>query len=103
MVIDQHFLQRNRVGRLWKLLDKHPGLIGLGIDERTALIVELQGCRLSVVGDSYVTACVPAKEGRPARMEILKPGDRIALADLHVPDQMPDSPWDLDAMLMGED
>jgi len=103
IVVDQHFLQRNRVGRLWKLLEKHPGLVGLGIDERTALIVELKGRRLSVVGDSYVTACIPVKDGHPIRIEVLKPGDRITLHDLQIPESIPESPWDLDAILVGED
>lgn len=102
IVVDQHFLQRNRMSRLWKLLDKHPGLVGLGVDERTALIVELNGRRLSVVGDSYVAACIPAKDKHSARTEIMKPGDRIALAELLLPDHVPESPWDLDAILVGE-
>lgn len=103
IVVDQHFFQRNRMSRLWKLLDKHPGLVGLGVDERTALVVELNGRRLSVVGDSYVAACVPGKDRNSARTEILKPGDRIALAELLLPDHLPESPWDLDAILVGED
>ena len=43
-VIDQHFLKRNRQDRLLNVLASHPGFIGLGIDEGTALIA--QGRRL---------------------------------------------------------
>jgi len=79
-VIDQHFMMRNRLKRLLDLLARHPGLVGFGIDERTALVV--RGKRLSVIGDSYVMACVPGSEGRPPRMEVLKRGDYADLREL---------------------
>ena len=74
-IIDQHFLKRNRLGRLLGLLAEHPGLIGFGIDEGTALV--LRGDQLSVVGNSYVVACMPSSPDRSSRLEILKPGDQI--------------------------
>lgn len=81
-VVDQHFLKRNRLGRLLSVLIDHPNLIGLGIDERTALVVNVRSRLLNVVGDSYVIACVPGPIGSPARLEILKPGDEANLANL---------------------
>ena len=81
-VVDQHFLKRNRIKRLTKLLERHPDLIGFGIDEQTALVVGVRDQRISVVGDSYVVACLPASGGRPARIEILKEGDQTDLAAL---------------------
>src|SRR5204863_6397357 len=38
-VIDQHFDQRNRYGRLLMIVAQSPQLLGLGIDEDTAAIV----------------------------------------------------------------
>jgi cyanophycinase len=84
-VVDQHFLKRNRLGRLLSVLVDHPNLIGLGIDERTALVVDVRNRLLNVVGDSYVIACVPGPAGSPARLEILKPGDEANLAGLREP------------------
>lgn len=81
-VIDQHFLRRNRLRRLLGFLDEHPGLIGIGVDERTALVVGRSGGGMKVVGDSYVMACVPGSEGRPPRFEVLKRGDEITLDGL---------------------
>ena len=81
-VVDQHFLKRNRLGRLLSVLTDHPDLIGLGIDERTALVVDVRSHLLKVIGDSYVVACVPGLEGHPARLEILKPGDEANLTRL---------------------
>jgi cyanophycinase len=39
VVIDQHFGQRNRYGRLLMLVAQSPGLLGIGIDEDTAAVV----------------------------------------------------------------
>lgn len=53
-VIDQHFAQRNRYGRLLMLVAQSPNLLGIGIDEDTAAIVT-GGRYLSVVGRGAVT------------------------------------------------
>ncbi len=39
VIVDQHFQQRNRLGRLLSLIAQNPGLLGLGVDEDTAGIV----------------------------------------------------------------
>ena len=75
-VIDQHFLKRNRVSRLLGALHERSDLIGLGIDEGTALVVDIRNRRLRVIGDSYAVAILAN------RMEILKPGDEADLAAL---------------------
>ena len=86
-VVDQHFLKRNRLSRLLSVLTDHPDLVGLGIDEQTALVFHIRSRLLSVIGDSFVIACVPGSEDHPARLEVLKSGDKIDLATLKdVPD-----------------
>lgn len=40
MVIDQHFAQRGRIGRLLGAVALNPGVLGIGIDEDTAIIIE---------------------------------------------------------------
>ncbi len=79
-VIDQHFLKRNRQDRLLNVLASHPGFIGLGIDEGTALIAH--GRRLSVLGDSQVIACLAPSQDRPMKTEVLKSGDEVDLIAL---------------------
>jgi cyanophycinase len=54
VVIDQHFEQRNRYGRLLSLVAQSPSLLGLGVDEDTAAVVH-DGSRLTVVGRGAVT------------------------------------------------
>lgn len=54
LVFDQHFRQRDRLGRLLYLIAAHPGLLGVGIDENTAAIVEDEK-RITVIGAGAVT------------------------------------------------
>jgi cyanophycinase len=54
MVIDQHFSQRGRLGRLLSAFAANPGLIGIGLDEDTAVIIDREGT-LEVLGSNMVT------------------------------------------------
>jgi cyanophycinase len=54
VIVDQHFEQRNRYGRLLSLVAQSPSLLGLGIDEDTAAVVR-DGTQLEVVGRGAVT------------------------------------------------
>ncbi|HWB11227.1 MAG TPA: cyanophycinase [Pirellulales bacterium] len=98
-VIDQHLLQRNRLKRLLGVVTAHPELIGIGVDERTGLEVRLRNRRLSVIGDSYVVACVPSARDRFARVEILKRGDETSLLALRESDLAISSSRELDEYL----
>jgi cyanophycinase len=40
VIVDQHFAERGRIGRLLGAVAQNPRLIGLGIDENTAVVVE---------------------------------------------------------------
>ncbi len=79
-VIDQHFKVRNRQPRLTAVLAAHPGYFGLGIDERTGLIV--RGRRIQVVGDSTVTVCLAEAANRPARQYEIPAGKAADLTAL---------------------
>jgi cyanophycinase len=48
VIIDQHFAQRGRIGRLLGAVAQNPRVLGIGIDEDTAIIIE--DCRFEVVG-----------------------------------------------------
>jgi cyanophycinase len=39
VIVDQHFQQRNRLGRLLSIIAQNPALLGIGIDEDTAGVV----------------------------------------------------------------
>jgi cyanophycinase len=54
MVIDQHFAERGRIGRLLGVVGQNPRIIGVGIDENTAILVEAQR-QFRVLGEGGVT------------------------------------------------
>ena len=54
VVIDQHFEQRTRLGRLLAVVAQSPTLIGLGLDEDTAAIIDANDV-LEVIGRGSVT------------------------------------------------
>jgi cyanophycinase len=52
VAIDQHVLARNRQFDMFDILKNRPELLGIGIDENTAIIVH--GNQFKVIGESYV-------------------------------------------------
>lgn len=81
-IVDQHFLRRKRYARLLSLAVDHPTLIGVGIDESTAIEVGANG-RWTVRGTSKVLIVDPrqgvrdhaAGTFRAAIVHLLGPGD----------------------------
>jgi cyanophycinase len=61
VIVDQHFSQRNRYGRLLSLVARSPRLLGLGVDEDTAAVIR-GGHLLEVVG----AGCVFVADGSAA-------------------------------------
>ncbi len=54
VIVDQHFEQRNRLGRLLAIIAQNPSLLGIGIDEDTAGVVGPDRV-LEVIGRRSVT------------------------------------------------
>lgn len=54
LIIDQHFRQRDRLGRLSTALSYNPGPLGIGVDEDTAAMIGADGV-LQVIGSGGVT------------------------------------------------
>ncbi len=88
--IDQHVLARNRQFDMFDILKNRPELLGVGIDENTAIIV--QGDTLEVIGNGYVLIydnSFWSREGSNLKnlpednnlFYFLKAGDRYNLAE----------------------
>ena len=54
VIIDQHFAQRGRIGRLLSSVAQNPEIIGIGIDENTAIVIEGENV-FRVIGEGGVT------------------------------------------------
>ena len=60
MIVDQHFSQRERIGRLLSAVARNPALLGIGVDEDTAAHVSPDRM-LSVIGVGTVTVTDASK------------------------------------------
>jgi cyanophycinase len=72
-IVDQHHLKRQRQSRLISLVLDHPSMVGVGIDERTAVILS-GGTKAEVLGESTVLVV----DARKAAVEARPEGQRSA-------------------------
>ena len=87
-IIDQHFVKRSRHNRLISLVIEHPDLLGIGIDEATAILVT--GDTAEVVGDSQVLVFknpLGSKHfyneklgARQLKLDVYLPGDKFKIS-----------------------
>ncbi len=82
VIIDQHFTQRNRLGRLLSASSYNPFLIGLGIDEDTAAFIGPDNV-FEVVGSGTATV-VDAGDLTYSSMWQAKPGEALTLLGLKI-------------------
>ena len=83
-VIDQHFRQRDRLGRLLTALAYNPFAVGIGLDEDTAAFIR-PGDDLEVVGSGGITIIDP-RDLSYSSMDRARRGDPVSLIDvkLHI-------------------
>lgn len=79
VTIDQHFSERQRLARLLSVIAQHPELIGVGIDEDTALIISGHG-NVEVIGTGAVTLL----DGRHMQSNIAEAGSQEHLELINV-------------------
>jgi len=89
VTVDQHFLRRRRHNRLISVVLEHPTVVGIGIDESTALVVSPKG-PWQVIGASQATIydarrATVAPPGKPLgaseiRMHVVPAGGTFDLA-----------------------
>ena len=79
VAIDQHLLRRNRQFDLIEVIEARPDLLGIGIDENTAIVV--RGDQFEVMGAGYVAIYDYEKQiDTGGLFYLLAPGDRYNLA-----------------------
>ena len=72
-IIDPHFVVRKRMNRLLSAMQDRPDLLGLGIDENTAIDVDLNNGTFEVLGARSVIVVKPLyKRGETPRFEVMQ-------------------------------
>jgi cyanophycinase len=84
VIIDQHFAQRGRIGRLLLAIAQNPYILGIGIDEDTAILVDSKG-EFRVLGSQTVTI-VDGRDISHTNVSELEPEQPLAVLNikLHV-------------------
>lgn len=74
--VDIHVLRRNRQFDLLEVMDKYPEMLGIGLDENTAIVID--GDQFDVIGQSYaiIYSTTPVA-GSSGRFYFMGAGDRF--------------------------
>jgi len=91
IIIDQHFSQRNRIGRLMSAVALHPNMLGIGLDEDTSLTITSSGkCR--VIGSGTVTLVMDSHINEMNRLKTYNKqvplSDNLAVSQLRTGDEV---------------
>jgi cyanophycinase len=81
LIIDTHFVNRGRFGRLVEVVAAHPGCLGIGLGEDTGMVIT-EGNRIEIIGSGAVmlvdgsgishSNVATAQTGQPLSVENLK-------------------------------
>lgn len=82
IIIDQHFRERDRLGRLLTALSYNPAMLGLGVDEDTAAFISPDD-EIDVMGSSAVTV-IDTRDVEFSSMHDAEPHDTITLLGIRM-------------------
>jgi cyanophycinase len=78
VLVDQHFLVRQRDNRLLSAVLDHPDLVGVGIDQSTGVVVRGHG--FDVIGQSSVLVI----DARHAKVDAVAPGQHVSARNVSI-------------------
>lgn len=82
LIIDSHFIQRGRFGRLMEAVARFPELLGVGLAEDTGLVIK-NGIDCEIIGSGMVVLVDPSQLTHNHE-EILEEGTPMSLSNLIV-------------------
>jgi cyanophycinase len=82
VLIDQHFAQRGRIGRLLNAVAQNPGILGIGIDENTSVAFE-GNSTFNILGSGAVTI-VDGRNISFTNVSELSPQEILAITDIKI-------------------
>ena len=81
VIIDQHFAERGRYGRLLGAVAHNPRLLGVGIDEDTALLVEGRSAEVVGAGAVYI---VDGEAATHSNIAEARSESALSMFDIHM-------------------
>ncbi len=82
VIIDQHFRQRDRIGRLLTAVSFNPFVVGIGLDEDTAAFIDADDI-IEIVGSGAATILDPTNLSYSS-MDSARPGEPVSLIGLQL-------------------
>lgn len=82
VIIDQHFNQRGRIGRLLAAVAQNPNILGIGIDEDTAMVVN-PDLEFIVEGSGVITV-VDGRDIKYTNISEQYPNDPLAITNVKI-------------------
>lgn len=82
VVVDQHFRQRDRLGRLLTAISYNPFMVGIGLDENTAAFIGPDDV-LEVIGSGAITVVDGSSLGFSS-ISFIQPGAPVCITNLKV-------------------
>lgn len=95
MIVDQHFRQRDRLGRLLTSIAYNPRPIGIGLDEDTAAFMSPDRV-IEVVGSGAITIVDPS-EMEFSSMDSARPHDPVCLINIRLHVLVDGGSYDIDS------
>jgi cyanophycinase len=93
VIIDSHFVQRGRFGRLAQAVATNPGCIGIGLGEDTAVVVS-EGDHLEAIGSGLIVV-VDGHHMKHTNITEIPDGTPISIENLHVHIMAPGDVYEL--------
>ena len=81
-IVDQHFRERDRLGRLLSALSYNPFAVGLGLDENTAAFISSENV-VKVVGSGTVTVVDVSQLGHSSISDA-RQGEPLCMTDVRI-------------------
>lgn len=94
VIVDQHFRQRDRLGRLLTALAYNPFAVGIGLDEDTAAFIDADNV-VEVVGSGGVTIVDPG-EIEHTSIDAVKKGEPVSILGVRLHVLVAGGQFDLD-------
>ncbi len=82
VIIDTHFVQRGRIGRLFYAVASNPGILGIGLGEDAGLLIT-EGCMMEAIG-SGLTIVVDGKGMSATNIYDVEMGAPVSIEGLKV-------------------
>jgi len=94
VIVDTHFVQRGRIGRLFQAVVGNPKVLGIGLGEDTGLLIK-EGRKMEAIGSGLVIL-VDGKQIKNTNLTDVSLGEPISISNLIVHVMSQNDTYDLD-------